>query len=140
MARSRRPGIFDDPFFREFFGEQGIPEQAPSQRVERGTGSGFILNSNGTILTNAHVVEGADEVTVTLKDGRELRGEVLGEDPLTDVAVIKVEATDLPPVSLGNSDALRPGEWANRNWQPLGPRQHRNGWNYQCDGPNQRPN
>lgn len=118
-ASRQRPGILNDPFFREFFGEQGIPE-APAQRVERGTGSGFILNANGTIVTNAHVVEGADEVTVTFKDGRELRGEVIGEDSLTDVAVIKVEATNLPVVSLGNSDALRPGEWAIAIGNPLG--------------------
>ncbi len=119
VTTSRRPAIFNDPFFREFFGDMGVPDQ-PTERVERGTGSGFILNANGTILTNAHVVEGADEVTVTFKDGRELRGEVLGEDPLTDVAVIKVEASDLPVVSIGDSDALRPGEWAIAIGNPLG--------------------
>ncbi|KPQ35558.1 MAG: Trypsin-like serine protease [Phormidesmis priestleyi Ana] len=119
VVASSRPGIFNDPFFREFFGEQGIPNQ-PAQRVERGTGSGFILNANGTIVTNAHVVEGADEVTVTFKDGRELRGEVIGEDPLTDLAVIKVEANNLPTVSVGNSDVLRPGEWAIAIGNPLG--------------------
>lgn len=116
---ARRPGIFNDPFFREFFGDMGVPNQ-PTQRVERGTGSGFILNANGTIVTNAHVVEGADVVTVTLKDGRELRGDVLGEDPLTDVAVIKVDATNLPTVPIGNSDVLRPGEWAIAIGNPLG--------------------
>ncbi|PZO20523.1 MAG: serine protease [Leptolyngbya foveolarum] len=115
-----RPSIFNDPFFRDFFGEMGVPEQAPTERVERGTGSGFILNANGTILTNAHVVEGADTVTVTLKDGRELRGEVMGQDPLTDVAVIKVDARDLPTVAIGNSDQLRPGEWAIAIGNPLG--------------------
>ncbi|PZO59612.1 MAG: serine protease [Phormidesmis priestleyi] len=119
VTTTSRPGIFNDPFFRDFFGDMGVPEQ-PAQRVERGTGSGFILNGNGTILTNAHVVEGADTVTVTLKDGRELRGEVIGEDPLTDVAVIKVDANNLPTVIIGNSDALRPGEWAIAIGNPLG--------------------
>ena len=119
VTASRRPAIFDDPVFRQFFGEQGISDE-PAQRVERGTGSGFILDANGTILTNAHVVEGADEVSVTLKDGRELRGEVVGEDSLTDVAVIKVDATNLPIVNIGNSDALRPGEWAIAIGNPLG--------------------
>ena len=120
VSRGRRPSIFNDPFFREFFGDMGIPEQGPTQRVERGTGSGFILDANGTILTNAHVIEGADEVTVTLKDGRELRGEVMGEDPLTDVAVIKVDASELPTVAIGNSDQLRPGQWAIAIGNPLG--------------------
>jgi serine protease Do len=78
------------------------------------------LDANGTIVTNAHVVEGADEVTVTFKDGRELRGEVIGEDSLTDVAVVKVEASNLPVVSVGDSDALRPGEWAIAIGNPLG--------------------
>ncbi|MEM9947107.1 MAG: HhoA/HhoB/HtrA family serine endopeptidase [Cyanobacteria bacterium P01_D01_bin.36] len=117
---SRAPGVFDDPFFREFFGDMGVPNQPSQRRVENGTGSGFILDANGTIVTNAHVVEGADEVTVTFKDGRELRGEVVGEDPLTDVAVIKVDASDLPTVTVGNSDALRPGEWAIAIGNPLG--------------------
>ncbi len=119
VTTSSRPSILNDPFFREFFGEQGIPDQ-PTQRVERGTGSGFILDANGTILTNAHVVEGADEVTVTFKDGRELRGEVMGQDSLTDVAVIKVDATNLPVVSVGDSDGLKPGEWAIAIGNPLG--------------------
>ena len=118
-ANRRLPGVFNDPFFRDFFGEQGIPQQ-PQQRVAQGTGSGFILSANGTIVTNAHVVEGADEVTVTFRDGQELRGEVIGEDALTDVAVIKVEANNLPTVALGNSEALRPGEWAIAIGNPLG--------------------
>jgi Do/DeqQ family serine protease len=119
VTTSRRPAVLNDPFFRQFFGDMGIPEQS-AERVERGTGSGFILNGNGTILTNAHVVEGVDEVTVTLKDGRELRGTVMGADLLTDVAVIKVEANDLPSVAIGNSEALRPGEWAIAIGNPLG--------------------
>ncbi|MEM9092131.1 MAG: HhoA/HhoB/HtrA family serine endopeptidase [Cyanobacteria bacterium P01_F01_bin.53] len=119
-SRPTRPGIFSDPFFDEFFGDRGGLSQQPRQRVERGTGSGFILDANGTIVTNAHVVEGADVVTVTFKDGREMRGEVVGEDPLTDVAVIKVDASDLPTVPLGNSDTLRPGEWAIAIGNPLG--------------------
>jgi serine protease Do len=119
VTTSRRPAIFNDPAFRQFFGDMGIPDQ-PAQRVERGTGSGFILDGNGTILTNAHVVEGVDEVTVTLKDGRELRGTVMGNDPLTDVAVIKVDGDNLPAVAIGNSEALRPGEWAIAIGNPLG--------------------
>lgn len=115
----RVPSIFNDPFFRQFFGDLGVSEQ-PQTRVERGTGSGFITDGNGVILTNAHVIEGADRVVVTLKDGRELPGQVLGEDPLTDVAVIRVEARNLPTVELGNSDRLRPGEWAIAIGNPLG--------------------
>jgi len=113
------PRIFNDPFFRQFFGDMGIPSE-PQTRVERGTGSGFIIDSGGLILTNAHVIEGADRVLVTLKDGREFPGEVLGEDPLTDLAVIRVEATDLPTVTLGNSEQLRPGDWAIAIGNPLG--------------------
>ncbi|MBT9317033.1 HhoA/HhoB/HtrA family serine endopeptidase [Leptothoe spongobia] len=114
---AQRPGPFNDPFFREFFGDMW---EQPSTRVERGQGSGFVVDADGVIWTNAHVVEGADKVTVTLKDGREFSGEVLGEDPLTDVAVIKVQAQDLPTVTLGNSELLRPGEWAIAIGNPLG--------------------
>ena len=113
------PSVFNDPVFREFFGDFGVPNTPPT-RVERGTGSGFVIDANGIILTNAHVVSGADEVNVTLKDGRELRGEVLGQDRLTDVAVIRVDAGRLPTVVLGDSDQLRPGEWAIAIGNPLG--------------------
>ncbi|MBL1176317.1 MAG: PDZ domain-containing protein [Pantanalinema sp. GBBB05] len=117
-VKNRVPAVFNDPFFRQFFG-QDIPSQ-PSTRVERGTGSGFIIKSDGLILTNAHVVSGADTVMVALKDGRELRGRVLGADSLTDVAVVKVEATNLPTVAMGDSETLRPGEWAIAIGNPLG--------------------
>ena len=114
---AQRPGVFNDPFFRDFFGAMG---EQPSTRVERGQGSGFVVKADGLIWTNAHVVEGADTVTVTLKDGGEFKGEVVGEDPLTDVAVIQVDAQGLPTVTLGNSEQLRPGEWAIAIGNPLG--------------------
>jgi serine protease Do len=114
---SRIPDEFNDPFFRRFFGESA-PQ--PRQRVERGSGSGFIINSSGQIVTNSHVVDGADRVTVTLKDGRTFDGKVLGEDPVTDVAAIKIDANNLPTLSVGNSDALQPGEAVIAIGNPLG--------------------
>jgi Do/DeqQ family serine protease len=117
-VRTRTPAIFNDPFFRNFFGFD-LPS-GPSTRVERGTGSGFIVRPDGLILTNAHVVAEADTVMVALKDGRELKGRVLGADPLTDVAVIKIDATNLPTVTVGNSEQLRSGEWAIAIGNPLG--------------------
>ncbi len=112
------PDELNDPFFRRFFGN-GVPNQ-PRERRESGNGSGFIINSNGEILTNAHVVDGADRVTVKLKDGREFDGQVLGEDPVTDVAIVKINADSLPTVSLGDSDSLQPGEAVIAIGNPLG--------------------
>lgn len=112
------PDAFNDPTFRRFFGGQ-LPT-GPQERVERGTGSGFIINTDGQILTNAHVVDGADTVNVILKDGRTFKGKVMGTDPVTDVAVVKIEADNLPTVRLGNSEQLRPGEWAIAIGNPLG--------------------
>ena len=112
------PEIFDDPFFRRFFGS-GLPD-LPDKQIQRGTGSGFIVSANGQILTNAHVVDGADRVTVTLKDGRTFEGKVIGADPVTDVAVVKIGADNLPTVPLGNSERLQPGEWAIAIGNPLG--------------------
>jgi S1-C subfamily serine protease len=86
----------------------------------QGTGSGFIIKSDGLVVTNAHVVEGADQVTVTLKNGREYTGQILGRDELTDVAVVKIQANNLPTVAMGNSDQIRPGEWAIAIGNPLG--------------------
>jgi Do/DeqQ family serine protease len=112
------PQIYRDPFFRQFFGDR-IPD-IPETQVQRGTGSGFIFDAKGRIITNAHVVDGADRVRVTLKDGRSFDGEVLGADPLTDLAVIQINAKNLPVVALGNSDRLEAGEWAIAIGNPLG--------------------
>lgn len=112
------PKVFNDPAFRRFFGSQ-IPD-IPDQQIRRGMGSGVIINDNGQIITNAHVVDGADKVTVTLKDGRTFEGTVMGKDTLTDIAVIKIDAQNLPAAQLGNSDQLQPGEWAIAIGNPLG--------------------
>ncbi|MBM5803966.1 MAG: PDZ domain-containing protein, partial [Cyanobacteria bacterium K_DeepCast_35m_m2_155] len=98
----------------------GLFGQGPSIQQQQGQGSGFITRSDGVILTNAHVVEGASEVSVTLPDGRTFTGKVLGGDPLTDVAVVKVVASRLPVAPLGDSSKLRPGEWAIAIGNPLG--------------------
>lgn len=116
--RSQVPYGFEDPFFGRFFGDE-FPSRRRGQ-VQRGNGSGFIINSNGEILTNAHVVNGADVVTVSLKDGRSFRGQVKGEDALTDVAVIKINANNLPTVPLGNSEKLQSGEPVIAIGNPLG--------------------
>lgn len=108
---------FGDPRLRQFF---GLPTPDSGSRVERGSGSGFIVNANGRILTNAHVVDGADKVVVTLNDGRSFEGRVLGSDSVTDLAVVQVEATNLPTVVMGDSDQLQPGEWAIAIGNPLG--------------------
>ncbi len=114
---SQLPDGFNEPFHR-FFGSQS--PQRPAQRVEQGTGSGFIINKDGQLLTNAHVVDGADTVEVVLKDGRHFEGKVIGTDSLTDVAVVKIEGDNLPSVALGDSEQLRSGEWAIAIGNPLG--------------------
>ena len=117
VSASDLPEAFKNPFFRRFFGNETPP---PQERVERGTGSGFIISSDGRLITNAHVISGADSVKVTLKDGRTFQGRVVGVDPVTDVAVVKIEAKKLPTVSLGTSEKLIPGEWAIAIGNPLG--------------------
>ncbi|KKD37005.1 MAG: HhoA/HhoB/HtrA family serine endopeptidase [Limnoraphis robusta] len=111
---------FDQPFPDEFFGfgePPGLPDESPT---EEGTGSGFIISSEGHILTNSHVVEDTDTVQVVLKDGRIFEGQVLGTDSVTDVAVIKIDANNLPNVRIGDSEQLAPGEWAIAIGNPLG--------------------
>lgn len=111
------PDAFKNPFFRRFFGDES---PAPRERVERGTGSGFLLSADGRILTNAHVVSGTDTVEVTLKDGRTFEGRVIGSDSVTDVAVVKIDAKGLPTVKMGSSEGLIPGQWAIAIGNPLG--------------------
>ncbi|MGF1590721.1 MAG: HhoA/HhoB/HtrA family serine endopeptidase [Pleurocapsa sp.] len=115
---SNVPVMFEDPFFRQFFGSQ-MPN-IPNEQIQRGMGSGFVVSSDGLILTNAHVVEGSDQVKVTLKDGSTYEGKVMGTDSLTDVAVIKIEAAELPAVTFADSELLQPGEWAIAIGNPLG--------------------
>lgn len=114
--------LLDDSLPRDFFGGFGPPRgmRPPGDRFQEGTGSGFILSPDGHILTNSHVVEGTDTVQVILKDGRRYDGRVLGTDSVTDVAVVKIDATDLPIVTIGNSEKLSPGEWAIAIGNPLG--------------------
>ena len=112
------PAMYNDPFFRQFFGSQ-MPN-IPNEQIQRGMGSGFVVSSDGLILTNAHVVEGSDRVKVTLKNGETYEGKVMGTDSLTDVAVIKIEAEELPAVTFADSDSLQPGEWAIAIGNPLG--------------------
>jgi len=105
-VRLRDP-FFDDPFFRRFFGE---PFGIPRERRQTGLGSGVIVDPSGYILTNNHVIRGADEIKVTLFDKREFKGKVIGTDPKTDLAVVKIDAKDLPYIELGDSDKLKVGE------------------------------
>jgi S1-C subfamily serine protease len=111
--------LLSDPFFRRFFGD--IPTQPYEERLQ-GQGSGFIVDGNGTILTNAHVVEDADRVTVSLKDGRKFEGTVVGVDEVTDLAVVKIDVRDegLPTAALGDSDSVQVGDWAIAVGNPLG--------------------
>src|SRR5712692_9128783 len=103
------------PGFDDFF-----PQLRRRPQIEQGTGSGFVVSSDGYILTNNHVVAGADRVNVRLYDKREFSAKVVGTDPNTDVAVVKIDATGLPTVVFGNSDSTRVGEWALAIGNPLG--------------------
>lgn len=107
----------DRPWLDRFLGD-ALPESPLPDR--RGTGSGFVLNANGQIITNAHVVDGASSVLVSLKDGRQFPGQVLGVDSLTDIAVVQIQAQRLPTPALGHSSALLPGQWAIAIGNPLG--------------------
>ena len=106
------PFGFQDFFPREFF------EQPKQER--RGTGSGFIIKPDGYILTNEHVVRGAQKLTVTLFGGKKFQGKVIGTDPETDLAVVKIDAKNLPSVEFGNSDQLEPGQWVVAIGNPYG--------------------
>jgi len=118
-------------FFRRFFGQPlpgtprsprpNRPDRPPAdEETPRGVGSGFILSTDGFVMTNAHVVEGADEVVVTLPDKREFKAKIIGADKRSDVAVVKIDATGLPAVKVGDINRLRVGEWVMAIGSPFG--------------------
>ncbi|MGQ9621889.1 MAG: DegQ family serine endoprotease [Candidatus Caldatribacteriaceae bacterium] len=115
--RSPLAPFFSDPFFRRFFGD--IPE-LERQVPQRGIGTGFVFRSDGYILTNEHVVRGASQIKVTFIDGKEYEGKVVGSDPLTDIAVVKIDAVNLPTIPLGDSDKARVGEFVIAIGNPYG--------------------
>lgn len=108
--------FFQDDFFRRFFGGQAPARREP----QAGQGSGFLVTADGYILTNNHVIKDADNVTAILTDGREFSAKVIGQDPNTDLAVIKIEGENLAHLKLGNSDDLKVGEWVVAIGTPLG--------------------
>ena len=120
VSRNLDP-LMEDPFFNRFFRED-LRTQVPRQERLRGQGSGFVIDKSGTVLTNAHVVDKADRVTVTLNDGSIFPGEVLGTDEVTDLAVVKIntKGVNLPAAALGDSDAVKVGDWAIAVGNPLG--------------------
>ena len=113
------PRILNDPYFERFFGLRGL--EVPRSRIEKGQGSGEIFSKEGLVLTNAHVIEKTDQLIVGLSDGRRVVGNVVGEDSLTDLAVIKLKAKGpWPTAQLGNSDNLKVGDWAIAVGNPFG--------------------
>jgi serine protease Do len=129
-SRGASGGSAPDEQMLEFFRRFGIPlpPNAPRQQrpdrgeeeIPRGVGSGFIVSADGFVMTNAHVVEGADEVIVTLTDKREFKARIVGSDRRTDVAVVKIEAAGLPSVKLGDASRVRVGEWVMAIGSPFG--------------------
>jgi serine protease Do len=116
-------------FFRRFFGvpmpmpnapRQQRPNRSPEEAQPKGVGSGFILSADGYVMTNAHVVEGADQVVVTLTDKREFKAKIVGTDKRSDVAVVKIDATGLPAVKIGDVSRLKVGEWVMAIGSPFG--------------------
>lgn len=114
------PGIPEDSPFYDFFRKHMQPFPAPRKSEPKSLGSGFIISPDGYILTNAHVVETADEITVKLNDKREFTAEIIGSDRKTDIALIKINATNLPHVAQGNPENLKVGEWVIAIGSPFG--------------------
>ncbi len=128
---NRGDDFFDDPFFEFFFGNPYGNRQQPRQQQQEkkseeesqrqlGLGSGVIISSDGYIVTNNHVIDGAERLEITLNDNRQFNATVIGTDPNTDLALIKIDATDLPVIPMGDSDALKVGEWVLAVGNPFG--------------------
>ena len=122
MRDGTQPQIDEDEIpeiFRRYFGQPGQPGM-PEARDRTSLGTGFIISTDGYLLTNHHVIDGADQIVVRLSDRRELDAEVVGSDPETDIALLKIDATGLSAVKIGDSDALKPGQWVVAIGSPFG--------------------
>ena len=106
-------------FFRHFFGQQPLDKQ-PKRKQRNSLGSGFIISADGYVLTNNHVIDGADIIHVRLNDRREYEAKLVGTDRRTDLALLKIEAEDLPTVTIGDSDNMKPGQWVLAIGSPFG--------------------
>lgn len=113
------PEIYNDPFWRHFFHSPHHRQETPS-RPQMGLGSGFLISSDGYIMTNNHLIAGADQIKVSLQDKREFEAELIGSDPNTDLAILKISGDDFPYLEFGNSDTLEVGEWVVAIGAPLG--------------------
>ena len=122
MVRApRQHPFYDDPFFRDFFGDRyGGRAPSPRQQIQRGLGSGVIITKDGYILTNHHVVDGAEEIKIEMTNNRVYDAKLIGDDPRSDLAVLKINANDLPMLTLGDSDGVRVGDVALAVGNPLG--------------------
>jgi Do/DeqQ family serine protease len=123
QSRVRTPQQYpysDDPSFQDFFGERGRTPQPPVERQRPGLGSGVIVSADGYILTNYHVIDGAEQIKVDLNDNRSLDAKVVGSDAPSDLAVLKIEATNLPVLALGNSERVQVGDVVLAIGNPLG--------------------
>jgi serine protease Do len=121
IVKTQVSPFFNDPFFRQFFGgDFGREFQIPREQREGALGSGVIISPEGYILTNNHVIEGATDIKVFLPDKREFKGKVIGRDPKTDIAVVKIDATGLPAVTLGDSSKLQVGDYVLAIGDPFG--------------------
>ena len=112
--------FLDNPLFREFFNQRGGAPQPPPEQRAQGLGSGVIISTDGYILTNHHVIDGADQIKVDLNDDRTLDAKVVGTDPLSDLAVLKIDASNLPVLALGDSDKVRVGDVVLAIGNPMG--------------------
>ncbi len=119
-AQPQMPGMPEDDPLNQYFRRFGPPQQQGEQPMQRGQGSGFIVSADGIILTNAHVAADATEITVKLTDKREFDAKVIGVDRRTDIAVLKIEAKDLPAVRIGDAEHLKVGEWVAAIGSPFG--------------------
>jgi len=117
VTRERQHPLLNDPFFRRFFNSGSLPQQ---RRMESSLGSGVIVSKDGFILTNNHVVRGADQIVVLLHDGREAQASIIGNDPDTDLAVLRVDLDNLAPINIGNPSKARVGDVALAIGNPFG--------------------